>query len=151
MASDDEEGASTRIIAGRAIADWNKCWERIPDGFKKLQSALRGEVGLFAAKQNGLVVYIGSAVQRSGGLRAGLARGRLKDQTGNTSYGMQRVRAASDAVEAYVIRIKPPATRDDIEDLKWALIDVHKPDMNAPRDIVAAARKAAYAKRLSRS
>lgn len=136
-----------QTIGGKTVAVWNEEWEPVPNGFKVLQSDLRWVPGLFAAKSEKGIAYIGAATQKAAGLRAGLARARLKLQTGNSSHGLRLVRAAGDEVEAYVIRMEPPITPKDIVALKWALIDLHKPSMNAPRDLVTAARKAAYANR----
>ena len=59
-------------VNGKSIEDWDKEWMLVPNGFRILQSQLRGEIGIFAAKEDGKIKYIGSAVQvRNGGLRAG--------------------------------------------------------------------------------
>ena len=136
-------------VNGKSIEDWDKEWMLVPNGFRILQSQLRGEIGIFAAKEDGKIKYIGSAVQvRNGGLRAGLARARVKKQSGNSSYGMQKVRAHRDTAEAYVIFTRDPHTRvQDAHDLADALISIHRPEWNAPRSIVAAARRAYYNKR----
>ncbi|MES3154218.1 hypothetical protein [Sphingomonas faeni] len=147
MNNDETLESTDQIIGGKSVQEWDNSWDYVPNGFNSLQSQLRSERGIFAAREGGRVMYIGAAVQISGGLRAGLARARLKDQTGNTSYGMKSVRAAGNSVEAYIIIMNSPIAREEIEELKWALIDRYKPPMNAPKDIVAAAKKAASVKR----
>ncbi|WP_380783491.1 hypothetical protein [Sphingomonas sp. R86520] len=147
MTTDKNSKAGDRVIAEVSVADWDLRWEHVPNGFRELQSSLGHVPGIFAAKQGARVMYIGAAAQKYAGLRAGLARGRLRPQTGNSSHGMKKVREAGDSVEAYVIRMMPPMTPKEIVHLKWLMIDYHKPPMNAPRDIVTAARKASYANR----
>jgi len=147
MNNDETLESNDQIIGGKSVQEWDNSWDYVPNGFNSLQSQLRSERGIFAAREGDRVMYIGAAVQISGGLRAGLARARLKDQTGNTSYGMKSVRAAGNSVEAYIIIMNSPIAREEIEELKWALIDRYKPPMNAPKDIVAAAKKAASVER----
>lgn len=145
MTGDENSRARARVIAEVSVADWDARWEHVPNGLRELQSSLGHVPGLFVAKQGARVMYIGAATQKYAGLRAGLARGRLRAQTGNSSHGMKMVREAGDSIEAYVIKMMPPITPKEIVDLKWAMIDLHKPPMNAPKDIVTAARKASYA------
>jgi len=146
MTNDNSNQMRDWIIVGRSVANWAARWEHIPDGFCELQPSLGHVRGLFAAKLGKDFMYIGAASQNEAGLRAGLARVRLPDQTGNSSHGLQMVKAAIDVVEAWIIRMESPITAKYIVELKWALIDRYQPPMNAPKDIVAAARKTAYAK-----
>lgn len=136
-------------VNGKSVEDWDKEWVRVPRGFLDLQSELRSEIGIFAAKQNGIVKYVGVAAQsNNGGLRAGLARARLKEQSGNDSHGMAQVRANLESVEAYIICTKDPVSRaQDAKDLAKAMIALHKPEWNAPRSVVTAARRASYENR----
>ena len=138
-----------RTVSMNTMVQLETQWEHVPYGFTKLQSQLNTTVGLFAAREGDGFTYIGCAIQPKGGLRAGLARGRLKLQTGNNSYGMTLVRKSLDRVEAYILTVDKVAPFDDVhtlEDLKWSLINKYKPDMNAPRDIVTAAKRAAAAR-----
>lgn len=136
-------------VNGKAIEDWDKEWVLVPRGFRDLQTELRNEVGIFAAKQGDIIRYVGVAAQtNNGGLRAGLARARLKEQSGNDSHGMAQVRANLETVEAYIICTKNPLSRvQDAKDLGKAMIAYHNPEWNAPRSVVAAARKANYERR----
>ena len=149
MANRSEPPNIVELIDGASIEEWDRKWELVPNGFRLLQSQLRHEVGIFAAKRGKEVMYVGSASQATnGGLRAGLGRGRLKNQTNNSSHGMSMVRKNRDRVEAYVIRFDNPKSRlDDILQLKFAMIGHHLPVWNAPNDIVAAATKGYYTKK----
>jgi hypothetical protein len=151
MAKKKQAKKVIKSVNGKSVEDWDKEWVRVPRGFLDLQSELRNEIGIFAAKRNGIVKYVGVAAQsNNGGLRAGLARARLKEQSGNDSYGMAQVRANLESVEAYIICTKDPDSRvQDAKDLGKAMIAYHKPEWNAPKSVVAAARKANYETRSS--
>ncbi|WP_150295546.1 hypothetical protein [Sphingobium estronivorans] len=135
-----------QTLNGLSIDVWNKKWVHVPDGFRSLQSDLRRRVGVFAARDGDEVKYVGCATQlKNGGLRAGLARVRLKLQTNNSSYGILKIKENIDAVEAYVIFTEDPLHYViDAKNLAVAMIDLHNPSWNAPRYITAAARKARY-------
>jgi hypothetical protein len=81
MAGGNEVEGSGWIMAGKRLAVWIQVRRTYP----MVCGNLSRSSGLFAAKRGDGVMYVGAAIQRSGGLRAELARARLEDQTGNTS------------------------------------------------------------------
>lgn len=131
-----------------SIEEWDNKWEPVPDGFRQVQTELGRHIGIFAAKCGDKFMYIGAATQiENGGLRAGLARGRVREQTNNSSAGFARLRENVDAVEAYVICTENPISRVvDAKELKKAMIKRHAPPWNVPDKIVVAARRDRYEK-----
>lgn len=134
------------VVAGKSIEEWIAKWEFAKDAFTEVQYELRKHIGIFAIRLGDETVYIGAALQKNNvGFRAGLARVRLPDQSNNNTGGIKFIRKSKKEYEAYIIKLtEENLSKEEIADLKWALVDFYKPRHNSSRDHLIAKRKASY-------
>lgn len=139
------------IIGDFTLGKWEQQWRSVENGFKANHPDLRWKMGIWAAKLNGEIMYIGAAANTSGGLNQGLSRARYTNPTGDKGAGLGAVRKNIHRVDAFVISLPRDSSRLQIvRDLANGMRKLHMPAWNAPKEIVDTSRQAAYDRRSQR-
>lgn len=148
MGDKDSQIDNDARYLGKTIEQWDNCWRLLPEGFTDLQSNLRRSVGLWGAKVGQDFIYIASATQiDNGGLREGLARVRLGPQSINNTGALKSIKNWPVPVDAYVLVVSETKVYADIiTKIRDKMIELHRPKLNVPSDIIKAAIKESYNK-----
>lgn len=121
-------------IGGRLVQDWDADWRQVSAGFEGPYPELRNYVGLARAVQDNTVKYILRATEHNGGgLAKGLRRINGPDQTGNSAYGAQKIRAHMPDLTLEVLCVgTTEAAAHYMKKLKALMIKLHDPEWNRP-------------------
>ena len=92
------------VIGGKTMDEWESEWVRAPGGFKTSHPELHGDVGLYRAVLNGVVVFIGRATQfMAAGLFTRIQDFRNKPSSGTDHFGAREILARVDDLELEVL------------------------------------------------
>jgi hypothetical protein len=100
-----------QLIGGKSIRQWESSWEHLGTLATASLSHLSDSVGLYRAKLNGRIVYIGRAVEyNNGGLRK-----RLSDYTRDSDSARKHQSGQKMHKHAHELQIEILITGDDAE------------------------------------
>ncbi len=148
MTGNDSQNSEPTLIGGLSLAEWEKRWEVVPDGFSTPSPKLRHEIGLFAAKDGEEYMYIGKAANMRGdGLSGGLARAYVKNASGDKGKGRAMLKEHRNNLQAHVIKM--PRSAENVQilaALKKAMLKLHVPVWNQSEKKIREAREESYRK-----
>ena len=148
MTEKEDQNPDAISVGGHSLADWEKRWELVPQGFSTPQPRLRHQIGIFGAKDGDRFMYIGKAANmRGSGLSGGLSRAYVKNASGDKGGGLAMLKAHLKDLQVYVIKLPRSYENIDIVNLLGsAMVRAHRPIWNQSVKKIREAREAAYTK-----
>lgn len=119
------------LYGEKTLPEWDRLWVRVPNGLKDYQPKLRHRLGLIRATLNGRVMYIGTGVDRDGGIAKRLSDFIRDSPSGRNHYAGQMIYENRDILQIDVIYTGKGFNGQNLaEALKAPMIRHHRPEWN---------------------
>lgn len=137
---------TNKLIGGKTVEEWDELWQSVPGGLTRRHPDLKGKVGLLRVTLHGDLKFIGKAVEEGPGFFKRLYDFHRESPSGRNHYGGELIYENRHEVEIEVLLIDAGWLAPNIaEELRAAMIELHKPLWNADQSTVEEAKQARLA------